>query len=227
MAGGRDSVAILVPVLGRPHRVEPLVESIESATSPPFRVVFATSPGDQAEVAAIDAVGAGRPWVGSVEVDGNYATKINAAIALTDDPLLFTGADDLDFHPGWLEAALRRLGPTAAVVGTQDLCNPAVLAGEHATHFLVTREYVDLFGTIDERDKLLHESYPHEWVDNELIETARYRRLYEFAPDSVVEHLHPIGGKAPPDSLYDAREARTDEGRPIFEARRRLWSREP
>ena len=34
----------------------------------------------------------------------------------TDEPLIFQGADDLRFYPGWLEAAKAKLAPGIGVV---------------------------------------------------------------------------------------------------------------
>lgn len=216
-----DELAILVPVLRRPHRVRPLLDSIEAAT-PAARVLFIADPDDHAEIAAVGAAQE-VPGIDLLILAGNYAQKINAGVRHTTEPLIFLGADDLHFHPGWLEGAKRRLSSPVGVVGTNDLCNPRVIAGEHATHFLVARWYAEL-GTIDEPGKLLHEGYPHEYVDNELIGTAKHRGAYAHAADSLVEHLHPLAGKAPMDDLYAAARRRMRHGQRLYQRRRRLWT---
>lgn len=215
------ALAILVPVLRRPHRVAPLLASIAAVTPDPYRVVFVATAGDEEELAAIKSTDAevlvlAEPYEGR----GDYARKINAGVDATSEELIFTGADDLHFHPGWLAAALATGMP---VVGTNDLGNPAVLAGRHATHSLVTREYVSL-GTIDDPTKLLHEGYPHEWVDREFVETARHRGMFASAQRSIVEHLHPAWAKAPTDALYDGSPARMIAGRTLYRSRRHLWA---
>lgn len=155
---------------------------------------------------------------------GDYARKMNHGVRVTTEPLLFLGADDIDFHPGWFEAACARLTPGVGVVGTNDLGNPRVISGEHATHVLVTRAYVERHGTIDEPGKVCHEGYPHEFVDDELVATAKARGAWAFAADSIVEHLHPSWGKAPTDPLYDGQRRRLVQGRRVFERRKRLWT---
>lgn len=212
------SLAFLVPVLGRPHRVRPLLESIAGSTQEPYRVVFIADPDDFDQQRAIHETDADLMLIG-----GGYGAKINAAVRATDEPLVFFGADDLHFHLGWLEAASAALQPGIGVVGTQDLCNRRVLRGEHATHFLVTREYAEL-PLIDGGRGPLCEEYPHEFVDDELVGTARRRGAWAFAAESVVEHLHPDAGKAPSDALYEAQAERMRRGRPIFNRRRRLWT---
>lgn len=212
-----SDVAILVPVLRRPHRIRPLLASIAKSTPDPHRVLFIADPDDKTELAAIKKARAQH-----FTLAGNYAAKINAAVGATTEPLLFLAADDLEFHPDWLERAKARLSKKVGVVGTNDLCNPRTMAGKHATHFLVARWYTEL-GTIDEPGKLLHEGYAHEWVDDEFVATARHRGAWAFAGDSIVEHLHPMVGKAPMDELYSGVRPRMRQGRNIFVRRRHLW----
>jgi hypothetical protein len=218
-----SELAILVPVLARPHRVAPLLDSIEAAT-PTADVLFVCDPDDHAEIEAIDEEvrRRGERYLDYTLLDGNYAAKVNHGVRMTSAQYFFTGADDLDFKPGWFEAALAVIEPDIGLVGTQDLCNARVIAGEHATHFLMTREYAER-PCIDGSPGPLFEGYEHEFVDDELIGTARKRGAYAFAGDAVVEHLHPDAGKAPRDALYDAQGERMARSRPLFAKRRKLW----
>jgi hypothetical protein len=218
-----EDLAVVVPMLGRPHRVAPLLESLD-ATAPGCRVMFVLTLGDQAVAAEVDRHSRPRAMV-RPKPQADYATKINAGVRVTDAPLVFTGADDLRFHAGWFEAATAKLAPGVGVVGTNDLGSPRVQAGDHATHMLLTRQYIDEHGTADERGKVYHEGYWHEWVDDEAVATAKSRGAWAMALDSHVEHLHPDWGKAPPDGLYLARRrARMDQGRALFRTRQRLWT---
>jgi glycosyltransferase involved in cell wall biosynthesis len=210
-------VVIVAPVLRRPQNVKPLLDSVRE-TTPTGRVLFVTDPGDTAEQEAIRAEGADM-----LIVKGNYAKKINRAVAETDEPLILQAADDLRFHPGWLEAAKAKLGPGIGVVGTNDLSSKRVLAGAHATHALITREYTKL-GTIDDPTKVMHECYPHEYVDDEFIETAIMRNAFAPALDAIVEHMHPYAGKADDDELYSKAGRRMLIGRLIYRWRRRKWA---
>lgn len=218
------STVVLVPVLRRPGNVVPLLDSLAANTPEPHRVLFLCTRGDAAELAEIRAAGADhlelRP-----STRGDYARKINAGYRSSSEPFLFLAADDLRFHPGWLAAALDAMtDPAIGVVGTNDLGNARVVAGEHATHSLVRRTYVDEQGTIDRRGEVLHEGYPHEFVDDEFVETAKLRRAFVSRSDSVVEHLHPLWGKAPTDALYRQHSRRMRAGRVIYQRRRHLWT---
>lgn len=211
------SVAILIPVLRRPHRVGAVLRSIRAST-PDARVLFICDPDDEQQQAAVTAAGETPVIYG-----GSYAVKINAGIKRTTEPLLFLGADDLHFHAGWLPAAASHMTGRIGVVGTNDLGNRRVVAGEHATHSLIARWYADL-GTIDEAGKVLHEGYRHCFCDDELVATAKHRGAWAFADDAVVEHLHPDWGKASRDAVYDKGQATFRWDRRVHRGRRHLWT---
>lgn len=218
-----DDVVVLVPLLTRVDRFPTMWQSLRDTTDG-VRVLFLCTPGD-APAAAVRAAG-GEVVEVAYRPCGDYARKINAGLASTTEPLLFLGADDLVFHPGWLQAIRTTMArcPDAAVIGTQDLGNPRVIAGEHATHSMVTRDYAITRGTIDQPGLILHEGYEHEYVDDEFVETARVRGMWAFAHRAVVEHRHPNWGKAPMDSLYMGQQRRMRAGRAHYQRRRALWT---
>lgn len=215
------SLTVLVPVLNRPRNIAPLVDSID-ATAPDAEILFLTSPGYPDELKEIRNTQC--PWIEvAPHAPGDYARKMNIGVAHTGSDLIFLGADDIRFHPGWIEAATRQLTDGVGVVGTNDLGNSRVTSGRHSTHSLITREYANR-GTIDDPTRLLHEGYVHEYVDDELVETAKHRNAYAHAHDAIVEHLHPAWGKAPSDHTYDAQRERMKQSRALYQRRRRLWT---
>lgn len=212
---------VLVPVLRRPHRVAPLIQSLTDSGAD-ARLLFIVSRDDPEMRAAVNESGECSivvDWPGGSP--GDYARKINAGYRASTEPWLFTGADDLHFHEGWLENALRHR--PAQVIGTNDLGNTRVLRGHHATHSLVLRRYADKHGTIDRPGEILFEGYVHEYCDDELVGTAKKRGVWAFAHDSIVEHLHPDYAKAPTDPMYLAQGERMAASRPLFKKRSRLW----
>ena len=211
---------IIAPMLGRPDSVAPFLASLEGTDG--CRVVFVCSPGDNPTIEACRQSGSETIIHDRPQGPGDYASKINKAYRQSEEPLLFLGAGDLRFHPGWLTAARSKLVGRIGVVGTNDMGNPRVKAGQHSTHSLVTRLYADL-GTID-GPGILHEGYEHNWCDNELVETARHRRSFVFAAASRVEHLHPAWGKGLNDPIYDLGRDGFQRDKLKFSTRRRLWS---
>lgn len=218
-----DATLVVVPVLNRPGNVRPLVDSLAAATPEPHRLLFVTTPGYPDEEAALRNAGAS--WVDVAHNPiGDYARKINHAYQTSDEPYIFTGADDLRFHPGWLAAALQRMGdPAIGVVGTNDLGNSRVLAGEHSTHSLIRRTYADQYGLIDQPGAIYFDGYWHEYVDDELVGTAKARGAYAHAADSIVEHLHPLWDKAPMDAVYAEQRNRMRKSRQLFRQRQEMW----
>ncbi len=188
------TLVCLVPVLDRPQNIEPLVTSfLESLNGENVEaaMLFLANPEDKREIAELHAHGCWTlivPWQNGPK---DYTRKMNHGTKHTTSDWILLGADDLCFHPGWFRAAISKHIETGAlVVGTNDMANPLVKAGKHATHPLVHRDYVKL-GTIDNPDELLHSGYAHNSVDVEFCETAISRGQFVFAPNARVQHLHP------------------------------------
>lgn len=211
------SLVVLVPVLGRPHRVRPLLANLRT-TTPEARVLFIADPDDLAEQRAVNECGADM-----MLVEGSYAQKINAGVRETTEPLIFFGADDLRFHSGWFKRATTRLVGRTQVVGVNDLLPRRPEKRGHATHFLVTREYAER-PTIDGHPGPLCEMYHHSFVDDEFAATARRRGAYVYAPEAHVQHLHPDNGSAPDDETYRKGRSRFRLDRRLYQRRQRQWT---
>lgn len=220
-------LAILVPVLGRPHRVVPLLDAVEAST-PGARIVFLTDPDDESERAAIHQafLTLARPpsiVVDAVDFAGTYAQKINHGVRITREPLIFLGADDLEPEKGWFERAQEMMAETLAkVIGVNDLIDRP-RRPQHATHFLITRDYAEL-PTIDGETGPLHEGYFHWSCDDELIATARHRGVYAYCESAHVRHVdHPMTG-GPDDDTYRRGRAHAREDLRRLRRRTRLWT---
>lgn len=218
------SVAVLVPVLGRPHRADPVARSIRES-EPRATPLFLCSPEDDAEIAECRRVA----WTLVMKWEaghGDYARKMNFGYLHARNlgfEWVFLGADDLVFHPGWFDACLRAHDSgDFCVVGTNDLGNTRVVRGHHSTHTLVHTDYLDC-GTADEDGLILHEGYGHQFVDDEFIQTAMGRHTYVHARDAQVEHLHPNWGKGGDDATYRKGAASFEADRLLYEDRQPLW----
>lgn len=215
-------VVIVVPVLNRPHKVAPLLTNIRQSTPEPFRVLWVVDPDDEPEMRALAEARVHPDEV--LVVGGSYGRKINLGITASTEPLIFPAADDLFFEPRWLEEAVAKMNETVCFVGTQDLGHRLTREGQVSPHPLVTREYVEKFGTIDEPGKLYCELYNHMCVDREAVETAKYRGVWDFSHKSVIEHMHPAFGKAPDDATYRKSKVHWNEDLALLRERRRLWA---
>lgn len=218
-------IAVLVPALNRPERVGPLAESLRSASAATVSLLYLLSPQDHKTARACkihDVEFAVTPFP---LAGGDYARKINLGVSITSEPWVLQAGDDLLFHDGWdLELlAFSERRPDIRVIGTNDLGNPAVTRGMHATHSLIARDYIVEYGTVDEPGKALHEGYWHCWVDNELVETAKARKAFHVCRTSRVEHLHHIWRKGRDDNTYRRGQQRYREDNELFKSRRPLW----
>lgn len=217
---------IILPVLGRPARAISVFDSARAATDVRHRILFVCSPDDAEEIDACERTPADVLVVDWEAGPGDWARKINAAYRGSNEPWLFLGADDLEFHRGWASEALGLANATGAgVIGTNDLGNPRVIAGRHSTHPLVSRRYADELGTIDGPGAVVYEGYDHQYCDDELVLTAQRRGEWAFAKGAIVEHLHPFFKKAPMDATYEKALRQTSADAARFMRRRRLINR--
>ena len=126
------------------------------------------------------------------------------------------------FKQGWAEPILK-LAKDFGFVGTNDLHNPDVLRGTHATHYLITREYAEL-GSIDDPDAVLYEGYIHNYTDTEAVATAKFRGQWTPCLESVIEHLHWVWGLAIQDATYQKGTTTVSQDEQTFNSRARLWT---
>lgn len=216
-------IDILIPVLGRPRNVTPLLESLQ-VTKADYRVFFICTPSDYQQIREVEEAGL-EPLIHPEKAGpGNFAKKINWAFDRTDGEWIFQGADDLRFRRDWDIHALASAKKTKkSVIGTNDLHNPAVLRGLHSTHTLIRRSYIEEYGgTFDDTGRVFHEGYDHQYVDNEFIETAKRRKQWVFSRNSVVEHLHPHWGNAAMDLTYKKATRRSNADRRLYMERMSL-----
>lgn len=221
------TVAVLIPVLGRPGRVEPLLDSLyNSERDATLQARFLVTGDDAAEIRAIEVAGGDYAMAEVERRPGSYARKINvgARWAVEDGfDWIFHGSDDLCFCAGWADEAIRegeRHGK--AVVGTNDDANPVVKHGHHATHSLIRADYLER-GTVD-GEGLMHEGYDHNCCDVEFVQTAKQRGEWVFARAAVVEHLHPIFKDVARDATYELGQRRAREDLRLMQSRQHLWA---
>jgi hypothetical protein len=214
--------AVIVPVLGRPEHAEPFMASLRASTGLATCYAVCDEADTEAALAWKQAGAEVLVWGGDGDRPGTFAEKVNYGYAYTDEPWLFLVGSDVQFHPGWLDHAQAVAGDSYHVVGTNDLGNPRVTSGEHATHLLVRRSYVDEVGASwDGPGILCHEGYRHWYVDNEIVTAAKQRGVWAMALASKVEHLHPLFGKGDDDEVYRIGQAHAPTDKATFERRAR------
>ena len=214
---GPYPLRVLVPMLGRAHLAQPLVDNLRSTSVAP--VTFICSPDDRQTIEACVKTGEYVIVADWEPGKADYARKINLAFRGCHEEWVFTGASDLVFHADWdVHAMLVGRKTGAGVIGTQDTRNPSVKRGIQSTHSLVRREYIEEFGaaTFDHSGAIYSEAYDHQFIDIELVETAKLRGRWAFAKRSTVEHTHPHWGTAPSDDTYVKAMRQTTQDRRLY-----------
>lgn len=210
-----DELVVIVPVLDRPQNVRPLLDSWKASGTPGDLLLVATAT-DEKEIAELEAARAGFDVTYMV----TWPQKINWAVRYYDPEWFLFAADDITFVPGWWEATAEARSK-GRVVGTNDGANPRCIAGEHSTHTLVARSYIEEHGTID-ADEAVCSWYHHWYVDDELVWTAKHRD--EWAHSGVLlPHHHPyFDENVLVDDTYRRGEANTEADRALWQSRARL-----
>jgi hypothetical protein len=92
-----------------------------------------------------------------------------------------------------------------------------VTSGEHATHLLIRRNYIDERGASWDGPKVVcHEGYRHNFPDDEIVTVAKQRGVWAFAKHSEVEHLHPFWGDAEVDATYELGQSSFEQDQALF-----------
>ena len=216
-------IDIIIPTIGRPHRLAAIVANIHAATDTDHRIIFAVERHDTASQDAIE------PLDADVVLNtrtANYAGALNTAYEQSDNTWIFTGADDLVWSEGWDSICLSKTDNWFRVVGTNDLLNTHVLAGWHSTHSLVAREYLDMVGGVvdDGAGSFYPECYDHNYCDTEFVNTAKMRGRWRPCLAAIVEHEHVTTGKVEADATYLRSIRHYDDDARLYEMRMSLWA---
>jgi hypothetical protein len=220
-----ETVAIIVPVAQRDNASTFMNSLAASVTTDQLMQVRVYVMADADDTATQEA------WSRALSLDydvldshhylrsmGSFAEKCNRGYLVSGEPWLFLVGDDVVFHKGWLDQAMEVARTTGAqVVGTNDLGSPVVKSGKHATHMFISRDYIAKTGASwDGPGIVCHEGYRHWFVDNEIVEAAKQRRVWAPCLASHVEHLHPYYGKADRDAVYAIGEAASETDRALW-----------
>lgn len=222
-------IAILIPVLGRADRINPLLKNIAEVTPEEHRVIFLCSPGDPATEVCVLAASEERceTEVMTWEPDrADFAKKVNFAFTkLAPADWYFQGATDIVFHEGWATRAMHMASTSGAgVIGTNDLGNTLVKSGRHSTHTFFSRHYIETHGgSYDDSGIVFCELYDHEFVDTEFVQIAIARGQFAACRRSIVEHMHPHWNKGEYDDTYTKAIKEFKQDAVIYHARMRTF----
>lgn len=193
-------LVVIVPSRGRPHTVAEMAEAFKQTCTADTDLVFALDNSDECRA---DYVGALRELPGlsfwqhtannhSMVEALNRAAMCVAAGGLKPSVIAFMGDDHRPRTKGWDRAYLDALAARPGIVYGNDLIQGAKLPTQCAMSTSVVRA-------------LGHMAPPvltHLYVDNYWRDLGNAAGCLTYLPDVVVEHVHPVAGKAPVDEGY-------------------------
>jgi hypothetical protein len=183
-------LVVVVPSRGRPQHAHTIVEAFQATCTADTQLLFAVDDDDPSRgeyPKGLTAALRSRSM--------NEALNLSA-VALAGDAFAvgFMGDDHLPRTTGWdaaYVAALRELG-TGIVYGN-DLMQGRGLP----TQCAMTTDIVRALGY------MAPPSLTHLWLDNFWLSLGREADCIRYLPDVVVEHRHPLMGKAQWDAGYE------------------------
>lgn len=185
-------LVVIVPSRGRPTSAIELAEAFEATCTADTELVFAL---DKDDPTLPDYKG----LLALIRENSSMVQALNVtALEVTNGPRAasavgFMGDDHRPRTAGWDQAyldALRELG-TGIVYGND------LLQGENIpTQVAMTSDIIRTLGYMAPPDLI------HLYVDNAWLALGRELGRIRYLPDVVVEHLHPVVGKADWDEGY-------------------------
>lgn len=214
-------LTMLVPTRGRPDNARRLLAAAEATcVLSDTRIVFGVDADDPVR-AAYSGLDEGRGYLETVlpvarrgmvgTLNRMWATRDAIWTIRRADVVGFLGDDHLPVTPGWDQALCDALeGKPAALAYGNDL-----LQGERIpTAIAMTASIPRTLGY------LAPPELAHLYVDNFWADLGRGLGAITYLPDVIIEHLHPVAGKAQWDEGYRAVNATT-----VYDADRVAYER--
>jgi glycosyltransferase involved in cell wall biosynthesis len=186
-------ISVLLPTL---NRVELCLQTLRSlqVTAPGAEVCLVADGDPTILRRAVDEIEL--PFVTNWRPDPRTnVVAWNTALEMATRELIVFAADDLEFCPGWLEAAteqMQRFDGGWGMVGFND----GHWGAELATHYLLHRRFIcEVLG-----GRVAWPCYRHSFNDLETNDRAKLAGRYSWAKQAHVLHRHWLFGDRPQDS---------------------------
>lgn len=193
-----SSLTVIVPSRGRPHTVAQLAEAFRDTCTEPTWLLFAVDEDDPEHQAYTDAVAEqlvrhGRVTMAS-QPSGTMVSALNHAAGVLlesradvrPDVIGFMGDDHRPRTKGWDRAYLTALQTLPGIVYGNDLLQGASLPTQCAISAPIVRALGHMAPDV----------LTHLYVDNYWRDLGRATGCMTYLPEVVVEHMHPMAGKA-------------------------------
>jgi GT2 family glycosyltransferase len=180
-------ISFLLATTGRPSMAQRCVQGIRDTTRGHDIEIIAAVDNDP------DTRGLLGRHVDRLLYSGEYrgcSQAWNDALVASTGDLLVLAADDLVWHPGWLDAALATMNEFPEGWGLVGF-NDGHMGAELSTHYLMSRRLVrDVFG-----GRVAWDCYRHSFNDVEANERAKRAGRYAWCEAAHVTHEHWLFGQ--------------------------------
>lgn len=189
-------VSIIVPSRDRPIGLLRFIVSVLATTRKhATEIIVVLDPPDAESIALMDSLSKytilRTVIMPETYVDGHPQQKYQRGYEAAVGDWIVTGADDIVFHPDWLNATLAH--PNKGLVGLFDPHHKMSMA----TLYAATPEYIDTV-------MCGHVGLPwyRVWAaDREWMERAKRADAFTICPDAGFDHYHPALGTARQDRI--------------------------
>ncbi len=192
---------ILVPTRGRPQNVAPIITAWRETAAwvDGAEVIFIIDADDPKCARYQQEIREGAHGWASFLIESEWrplVPKLNrvarSLAELGDTPLGFMGDDHLPRTVGWVKEYLRALSPSPSIVS----CPDGLRSDDLPTQWAMSAEIVRALG------RMVPADVEHLYCDNAVRDLAYVSDCYRWLPDVMIEHMHPLAGKAPSDDGY-------------------------
>jgi glycosyltransferase involved in cell wall biosynthesis len=215
-------LGVLIPTFGRPDKLQQIADNLKETTSGEYELYWCVEPFDKDTIKAAKKTGA-KVILNTDEP--RYSNALQAGYEATDEPIFIGGNDDFLFLKDWDKEPMRLMkeNKSICVLGVHD-GNPNT---RFSTISLVRRSYIEeQSGVIDMPNRVVY-PYFHNYVDDELTNTAKKRGVWAYCATPCIHHQHHSFtwlGDFPHDKTYAKNDANFAKDTETYYSRVHLWS---
>jgi hypothetical protein len=197
---------VLVPTRGRPQQAAELAQAFTDTIQGNTKMWFVVDVDDPTRNEYIDLIDSRYPGVSPILAEGGTMVKaLNEAAGVLVTDLWHTATPPRPFAIGFMgdDHRPRTIGWDAEYVrnlrllGTGMVYGNDLLQGESLpTQIAMTADIVRTLGW------MAPPMLTHLYVDNSWLLLGRAIDRIRYLPDVIIEHMHPVAGKAPWDEGY-------------------------
>ncbi len=183
---------LLVPSRGRPQNIAELKEAVYSTAHGDVRFIVALDDDDPTvnEYTQIENV---EFWVGTSKRLGPWLNELAPQLAKDDSVVGFMGDDHRPKSEGWDLRMIEAVGHKGIAYGNDLIQGPNL-----PTAVFMTSNIVEQLGYMCPPGLI------HLFIDNAWLEWGRGAECLTYLDDVIIEHVHPLKGKAAQDVTYEA-----------------------